>query len=58
MSITAYNRTGGVQEINSQISDLQGSMKTIKKETAETVNKVRKETAETLENISKKIKKE
>lgn len=58
IAFAAYQRTGGVEELNSQINDLQSSMTNIKKETSKTLNKVRKETAETLKKISGKIKQE
>lgn len=58
LAIVAFNRTGGEADLKAQIRDLHVKMKTLKKETAERVNKVRQETAKTLERIGIEVSKE
>jgi len=57
LAIIAFNRTGGNEELNLKIRDLQTKIEKMKKETSEQVGKVREETSKTLESLSKIIKK-
>ncbi len=57
LAIIAFNRTGGNEEFNLKIRDLQTKIEKMKKETSEQVGKVREETSKTLESLSNIIKK-
>ena len=57
-AIIAFNTSGGEADLKAQIKDLQGKMKTMKKETSETVDKVRKETAKALKKVGIDIEKQ
>jgi len=57
-AIIAFNRTGGEADLRTQISELQGTIKTLRMETSEKVDKVRQETTKALKKIGVEIKKE
>jgi hypothetical protein len=57
-AIVAFNRTGGEADLRAQISELQGTIKTLRMETSEKVDKVRQETTKALKKIGVEIKKE
>jgi len=57
-AIIAFNRTGGEADLRAQISELQGTIRTLRTETSEKVNKVRQETTKALKKIGVEIKKE
>jgi hypothetical protein len=58
LSLMALTRTGGQVDLKAQINELQGRIDTMKKETAEKVNKVRQETSKALEKIGIDVEKE
>jgi hypothetical protein len=58
LAIIAFNRTGGQEDLNTQIRDLKTKMETMKRETSEKMSKVRQETAKALEKVGIDIKKE
>ncbi|MBW2146847.1 MAG: hypothetical protein JRI22_07490 [Deltaproteobacteria bacterium] len=57
LAFVAFNRTGGMPDLNAQLKELQTRTEKMKKETTEKLDKIRRETSKTLENISQKIKK-
>ncbi|MFB0521494.1 MAG: hypothetical protein ACETWD_08725 [Desulfatiglandales bacterium] len=57
-AIIAFNRTGGEADLRAQISELQGTIKTLRMETSEKVDKVRQETTKALKKVGIEIKKE
>ena len=57
-AIIAFNRTGGEADLSAQISELQGTIKTLRMETSEKVDKVRQETTKALKKVGIEIKKE
>lgn len=57
-AIIAFNRTGGEADLRTQISELQGTIRTLRTETSEKVDKVRQETTKALKKIGVEIKKE
>ena len=58
LAVIAFERTGGKNDLNIRVQDLQRKMEEIKKETAKRVDSLREETANTLEKIGKAIKKD
>lgn len=58
LAVIAFERTGGKNDLNIRVQDLQRKMEEVKKETAKRVDSLREETANTLEKIGKAIKKD
>lgn len=58
LAVIAFERTGGKNDLNIRLQDLQRKMEEMKKETAKRVDSLREETANTLEKIGKAIKKD
>lgn len=58
LAVIAFERTGGKNDLNIRVQDLQRKMEEMKKETAKRVDSLREETANTLEKIGKAIKKD
>ncbi len=58
LAVIAFERTGGKNDLNIRLQDLQRKMEKMKKETAKRVDSLREETANTLEKIGKAIKKD
>ena len=56
LAIMAFERTGGKDDLNAQIKDLQIKIEAMRKETARRVDSIREETGTTLERIGKAIR--
>lgn len=57
LAFIAFDRTGGKNDLNAQIKDVQAKMEKMKQETAQRVDKIREETANALKKIGKTIRK-
>lgn len=56
LAFMVYNRTGGKADLKGQINDLQDKLTTLKKETAQRINRVGKETARALDKMGIEIR--
>ena len=57
ISWMAYNRTGGKDDMRTQINNLQATIQKLKDETSQKLDKVREETSNTLEKLGESLKK-
>jgi uncharacterized membrane protein (DUF106 family) len=58
LSILAYTSSDREEGLKARIKDLQGAMESIKRESADQLDKLRNETAKRLEKMSRMVKKE